>query len=95
MPLIRRVRQTDRIRSIGGMKFAKTADGSYMHVNNSMQEYMNDAHTTSYLSTSKDVSGVEDYYFSATITVKQRSNFGGVGIIIDKDVLENPISLWY
>ena len=79
-----------------GMKFAKTADGYYTRVNNSMEDFCaSGANMAAYLATSMDISGVNTYYVSAEITVGAKADWGGLGIIIGEGEGDNPVGLWY
>ena len=81
-----------------GMKFGKTSGGYYARVNNKMQDFCSSgAHTASYLPTSKDISNVNTYCVSAEITVGDRADWGGLGIVIGKGTTERefPVGIWY
>lgn len=81
-----------------GMKFGKTSGGYYTRVNNKMQDFCTSgAHTASYLATSKDIGNVKTYCVSAEITIGDRADWGGLGIVIGKGTTERefPVGVWY
>lgn len=80
-----------------GMKVYER-EGVFTRVNNSTEEFINDAFTAAYLPTSKKISGLENYYVEATVKPTVRSNWGGVGIVIGKGTAGNaenaPCVVW-
>jgi uncharacterized repeat protein (TIGR02543 family) len=78
-----------------GMKTAKVEGDYYTRVNNNLEPFINDAHTVSYLSISKEVSNVTNYYVSATVKPTYKNNWGGIGICIGRNKTDNsPITVW-